>query len=182
MDKKLKSLQTHCRKILELLDQDLEDENLKDTPLRMAKYLTEFLNYDPGNHETAFQAITADQMVIVRNIPFWSLCAHHLLLFHGQVSVAYLTGDKVIGLSKIPRIVQKHAHKLQLQEKLAHDVADELERILENKNIAVVIKATHSCMQARGIKSEGDMVTSVLRGQFREEQAVRIEFFNLLNS
>lgn len=178
----LDNIAYHCQRILEFLGQDLEDENLKDTPMRMARYLTEFLNYNPGNHETAFQSIVADQMVIVRNIPFWSLCQHHLLLFHGQVSVAYLTGDKVIGLSKIPRIVQKHAHKLQLQEKLAHDIADELENILDTNNIAIVIKAEHSCMRARGIKSEGDMITSVLRGQFREETSVRIEFFNLLNS
>lgn len=172
----------HCRGILELLNQDLEDENLKGTPMRMARYLTEFLNYDPGNYETSFESITTDQLVMVRNIPFWSLCSHHLLLFRGKISVAYLTGEKVIGLSKIPRIVQKHAHKLQLQEKLAHDIADELENILDARGIAVIIKAEHSCMAARGIKSEGEMITSVLRGQFRTETAIRIEFFNLLNS
>lgn len=170
----------HCEQILDLLGQDLDDENLIETPHRMAKYLYEFLNYEPGNHETSFQSITADQLVMVRDIPFWSLCAHHLLFFQGTVSVAYLTGEKVIGLSKIPRIVQKHAHKLQLQEKLAHDISNELSKILETESVAVVIKGNHSCMQARGIKSEGDMVTSVLKGQFRDETAVRIEFFSLL--
>ena len=86
-----------------------------------------------------------------------------------------------MGLSKIPRIVQKHAHKLQLQERLAHDIADDLETILVDcGGVAVVIKAEHLCMKMRGIKSEGDMVTSVFRGKFRKETAVRIEFFNLL--
>ena len=171
----------HCEGILGLLNQDLEDENLVETPQRMAKYLYEFLNYEPGNHETAFSSITVDQIVMVKDIPFYSICSHHLLPFRGTVSVAYLTGSKVLGLSKIPRIVQKHAHKLQLQERLAHDIADDLETILVDcGGVAVVIKAEHLCMKMRGIKSEGDMVTSVLRGQFREETAVRIEFFNLL--
>lgn len=179
----LDNIAYHCQRILEFLGQDLEDENLKDTPMRMARYLIEFLNYDPGNHETAFSSVTVDQLVLVKDIPFWSLCQHHLLPFGGTVSVAYLTGSKVLGLSKIPRIVQKHAHKLQLQEKLAHDIADNLEEILTDCNgVAVIIKASHLCMKMRGIKSEGDMITSVLRGQFREETSVRIEFFNLLNS
>lgn len=176
----LDNIAFHCQMILRFLGQNLEDENLKDTPQRMARYLIEFLNYDPGNHETVFSAIQTDQMVIVRNIPFWSLCSHHLLLFHGKVSVGYLTAEKVIGLSKVPRIVQKHAHKLQLQERLAHDIADDIEQLLEPRGVGVVIQASHSCMQARGIRSDGDMVTSVLRGQFREEEAVRLEFFNLL--
>lgn len=181
MNRKLKSLQTHCRKILELLDQDLEDENLKDTPLRMAKYLTEFLNYDPGNFETTFESIQTDQLVIVKDIPFWSLCSHHALPFLGHVSVGYLTGSKVIGLSKIPRIVQKYAHRLQLQERLAHQIADELEKVLvDAPGLGVFIKARHSCMSMRGIKSDGMMITSVMRGCFREEQATKEEFLLLV--
>lgn len=181
-DEAIEDIAFHVQMILQQLGQNISDENLKDTPLRVARHFYDFLNYDPGNFETSFQAIKTDQLVIVKKIPFWSLCAHHLLFFHGEVSVGYLTGEKVIGLSKIPRIVQKHAHKLQLQEKLAHDIADELEGILDAKGVAIIVKAEHSCMQARGIKSEGEMITSVLRGQFRNESDLRIEFFNLLNS
>lgn len=171
----------HCHEILKLLGQDLSDENLIDTPARMARYLIEFLNYDPGNYETAFSAIQTDQLVIVKDIPFWSLCSHHALPFLGVVSVGYLTGSKVIGLSKIPRIVQKYAHKLQLQERLAHEIADELEKVLiDSPGLGVFIKARHSCMSMRGIKSDGEMITSVMRGNFREEQSVKEEFLLLV--
>ena len=147
----------HISEILHLLDYDIGDENLKGTPQRVARYYLEFLKeWDTGNLDTVFESIQTDQIVIVKDIPFWSLCSHHLLPFQGTVSVGYLTGSKVIGLSKIPRIVQKHAHKLQLQERLADDIANELEELLEDANgIAVYIKATHSCMQMRGIKSDG---------------------------
>lgn len=177
----LNNIAYHCQMILKFLGQDLDDENIKDTPRRMAKYLMDFLNYDPGNYETTFSSIQTDQMVIVKDMPFWSLCSHHLLPFVGTVSVGYLTGSKVVGLSKIPRIVQKHAHQLQLQERLAHDIADELEKILDDSpGMAVFIKAKHTCMSMRGIKSNGEMITSVLRGAFREEQSVKEEFLLLV--
>lgn len=180
-DSQLENIAFHCQAILRLLGQNLEDENLRDTPQRMARYLIEFLNYDPGNYETAFSSIQTDQMVLVKNIPFWSLCQHHVLPCWGVVSVGYLTGSKVLGLSKIPRIVQKHAHKLQLQERLAHDIADELENILtDSPGLGVFIRAEHSCMRFRGIKSEGEMITSVLRGAFRDEQSVKEEFLLLV--
>lgn len=181
MDDQISNIAFHCQMILNLLNQDLEDENLKDTPLRMARYLTEFLNYDAGNFETTFESIQTDQIVIVKDIPFWSLCSHHALPFLGTVSVGYLTGSKVIGLSKIPRIVQKYAHRLQLQERLAHDIADELEKVLgDSPGLGVFIKAKHSCMSMRGIKSDGLMITSVMRGCFREEQSAKEEFLLLV--
>lgn len=177
----LYEIANHCRAILNLLNQDLQDENLKETPLRMARYLTEFLNYNPGNYETTFEAIQTDQLVVVKDVPFWSLCSHHTLPFLGEVSVGYLTGSKVIGLSKIPRIIQKHAHKLQLQERLAHEIADELEKVLcDSPGLGVFIKARHSCMSMRGIKSNGEMLTSVLRGSFREDKSVKDEFLSLV--
>lgn len=177
----LDDISLHFREILILLKQDLEDENLKDTPRRMAKYLFEFLNYDPGNYETTFEAIQTDQLVVVKEVPFWSLCSHHGLPFLGEVSVGYLTGSKVIGLSKIPRIIQKYAHKLQLQERLAHEIADELEKVLvDAPGVGVFIKARHSCMSMRGIRSNGEMITSVLRGSFRDEQSTKEEFLLLI--
>lgn len=173
----------HFAEILKALGYDLSDENLIDTPRRVARYLQEFLvDYQSGNMETHFDSVIVDQMVMVKEIPFWSLCQHHVLPFRGTCSIAYMTGSKVLGLSKIPRVVQKHAHKLQLQEKLAHDIADDLEKLLiDSAGVAVIIEAEHSCMQLRGIRSEGGMTTSVLRGDFREDQSVRYEFFNLLN-
>lgn len=170
----------HVEEILKLLKQDMTDENLVGTPDRVAKYLLEFLNWEPGNTDTKFESITTDQMVILTGIPFWSLCSHHLLAFQGTISIGYLTGEHVIGLSKMARIAQKHAHKLQLQERLAHDIADELEQVLKPAGVGVLIKAEHSCMAMRGIRSEGSMVTSVLRGAFKEDRGVKEEFFTLV--
>ena len=171
----------HIEEILKLLPVDLNDENLQGTPERVAKYYLEFLNYQPGNTDTTFESVIVDQLVILKDIPFWSLCSHHLLSFQGKISIAYLTGSDVLGLSKLARIAQKHAHKLQLQERLAHDIADEIEELLgDSPGVAVVIEAEHSCMQSRGIRSEGKMITSVLRGDFRDQESVRVEFFNLL--
>lgn len=179
--KNIDEIAFHCGMILQLLGQDLEDENLRETPRRMARYLLEFLNYDPGNYETTFESIQTDQLVMVKDIPFWSLCSHHLLAFQGTASVGYLTGSKVVGLSKIPRIVQKHAHKLQLQERLAHDIADELEGILvDSPGVGVFIKAKHSCMAMRGIRSDGEMITSVMRGAFLNDQSTKEEFLLLV--
>lgn len=172
----------HFSEILQVLGYDLQDENLKDTPKRVARYLQEFLlDYQPGNMETTFEAIEVDQMVIVKDIPFWSLCSHHVLSFRGECSVGYLTGSKVLGLSKIPRVVQKYAHRLQLQERMAHQIADELQSLLaDSPGLGVFIKAEHSCMQLRGIRSEGMMMTSVLRGLFREDKSVKDEFLSLV--
>jgi len=168
------------KNILFYLGQDMQDENLKGTPLRVAKYLMEFINYDPGAVDTTFESIQTDQMVIVKDIPFWSLCSHHLLAFRGNISVGYLTGSKVIGLSKVARIVQKHSHKFQLQEKLGNEIVDELEGILDDSpGLGILIRAQHSCMQMRGIKSDGWMITSVLRGQFRDDPNLKSEFLML---
>lgn len=118
------------RAILIELGFNVKSEGLQETPARIARFWKEFLDYSPGNLETTFEAVETDQMVIVKDIPFHSLCEHHLLPFYGKVSIAYLTGNKVVGLSKTPRIVQKHAHKLHLQERLANDILDELNTII----------------------------------------------------
>jgi GTP cyclohydrolase I len=172
----------NIREILLILGQDVESEGLIDTPKRVARYLLEFLvNYDPGNVNTQFESVHADQMVIVKKIPFYSLCEHHILPFYGHCSVGYLTGENVIGLSKIDRIVHKHAHKLQLQERLCHDIARELDKILGGApGVAVYIEATHMCKVMRGIKSSGNMITNVLEGIFREDSNVRNEFLMLV--
>lgn len=171
----------HVEDILRLLGQDVTSEGLKGTPDRVAKYYMEFLNWEPGNTDTTFESIDTDQMVLLKDIPFWSACEHHLLPFFGHISIGYLTGKKVIGLSKLARIAQKHAHKFQLQERLAHQIADELQEIIDDSSgVAVFIKAKHSCMHARGIRSDGQMITSVLRGLFREDHNVKNEFLLLV--
>lgn len=175
-------LQSHVKRILEILGQDLTDDNLIGTPKRVAKYLEEFLLYEDVNIDTTFEAIETDQMVIVKGIPFWSLCSHHMLPFFGEISVGYIAQSKILGLSKIPRICQKHSHKLQTQEKLAHDIANELQTVLDDAlGFGVYIVGQHTCMQMRGIKSKGEMITSVMRGVFLDnKQDSKQEFLMLV--
>lgn len=172
----------HFSKILEELGYDLGDENLIDTPKRVARYLQEFLvDYQPGNMETAFTSVELDQIVVVKDMGAWSLCSHHLLPMQLKVSVGYLANSKILGLSKIPRIVQKHCHKLQLQERLTRDIADEVEEVLKDTlGVAVFIKGEHLCMKLRGIKSEGIMITSIMRGVFRDDKSTKDEFLSLV--
>jgi GTP cyclohydrolase IA len=161
---------------------DFESEHLKDTPKRVAKFWREFLDYQPGNLDTTFDMLQIDQMVIVKDIPFYSLCAHHLLPFHGKITIGYIPKDKIIGLSKIARVVQKYAHSLQTQEQLTQNIADELCILLPDcLGVAIVSHAVHTCMVMRGIKSEGKMINSVMYGAFRDEPETRQEFFNLIN-
>ncbi len=162
------------------IGEDPNREGLIDTPNRVARFWEEFIDYDPGNIKTSFVHNGLDQMVVVGDIPFFSLCEHHLLPFWGTLSIAYIANDKVLGLSKLPRIVQKYAHKLQLQEQLCNQIALELCTLLGHKNVAVVGTATHTCMVMRGIKSDGIMKTSVMWGMFRSEVETRAEFFTLL--
>ena len=169
--------------IVELLTEIGEDpkrEGLLETPKRVAKFWNEFINYEPGKIETTFEAVKADQMVIVKNIKVWSLCEHHLMPFSSTVSIGYITRKKVLGLSKFARIAHKHAHGLQLQEKLVQDIADELGSLVDTKDIAVFAEGTHLCMVARGIKTDGQMITSVMQGAFRKEPETRQEFLSLV--
>jgi GTP cyclohydrolase I len=155
-------------------------EGLKDTPRRVAKFYQEFMEYSPGNTGTTFEPIQVDQMVIVKKIPIYSLCEHHLLPFHCEVSIGYITKDKVLGLSKFARIAQQYAHRLQLQERLAFDIATEVKNLVETDDVAVYAEGEHLCMQMRGIKSPGKMVTSIMWGCFRDEASARQEFLSLI--
>ncbi len=175
-----KQLEALGRTLLETLGEDPDREGLQDTPRRFARYWQEFLHYDAGTVDTTFHTTTIDQMVVVSGIRVWSLCEHHLLPFWCDVAVGYITRVKVVGLSKIPRICQRHAHKLQLQERLVDDIANELIDITESPDIAVVAKGVHTCMAMRGIKSEGVMTSSVMRGRFKSNHQTRMEFFKLV--
>jgi len=155
-------------------------DGLQDTPQRYAKWWKEFIDYDAGKIETAFTLDNNDQMVAVTGMQVWSLCEHHLLPFNATIAIGYIPTDKVLGLSKFARIAHKYAHKPQVQERLVQEIADEVKRVTGSKDIAVVADGEHSCMIMRGIRTSGNMRTSVMNGAFRNEPETRAEFLNLI--
>lgn len=168
-------------KILENLGEDPSRQGLVRTPLRAAKAM-EFLT--SGYHQDIDAILNGaifdedyDEMVIVREIEFYSLCEHHILPFWGKCHVGYLPRNRIIGLSKIPRIVDMFSRRLQVQERLTREVAEALETALDPRGVAVVIEAQHLCMMARGVEKQAPkMATNVMRGAFREDSATRAEF------
>jgi GTP cyclohydrolase IA len=168
------------RELLLAIGEDPEREGLQETPRRWADAWREFIEYDPGTTETTFSSVASDQLVCVSGIRVASLCEHHLLPFWCEVSIGYIPNDKVLGLSKFARIAHQFAHRLQLQERLGQQIADEITRITGTENVAVVLKGEHYCMAARGIRTPGRMTSSVLRGVFRTESQTRMEFLRLI--
>ncbi len=166
------------RELLVALGEDPDREGLLETPRRFASLWREFVEYEPGNTDSTFEAVTTDQMVIVKGIRVWSVCEHHLLPFWCDLAIAYIAYDKVLGLSKFARIAHQAAHRPQIQERLVHEIADEIERLTGSPDVAVIGKGVHLCMIMRGIKTPGEMVTSVMRGVFRKPE-VRAEFISL---
>ncbi len=170
------------RDILGAIGEDANREGLLDTPARVARAyaeLTAGYHVDPVRliNDALFE-VTYDQMVIVRDIDFYSLCEHHLLPFLGQVHVAYIPNGKVIGLSKIPRIVEMFARRLQVQERFTQEIAEFLDKTLHPVGVAVVAEGLHMCAAMRGVKkANARMVTSAMLGSFKENQATRNEFF-----
>ena len=168
------------RELLIAIGEDPEREGLQETPRRWADAWREFIEYDPGTTETTFSSVASDQLVCVSGIRVASLCEHHLLPFWCEVSIGYIPNNKVLGLSKFARIAHQFAHRLQLQERLGQQIADEIARITGTENVAVVLKGEHYCMAARGIRTPGRMTSSVLRGVFRTESQTRMEFLRLI--
>ena len=173
--------------ILESIGEDPKREGLIKTPHRVAKsfeFLTKGYKQDPK--EILNQALfttTNDEMVLVRDIEFYSMCEHHLLPIIGRVHVAYIPNGKVVGLSKIPRIVEVFARRLQIQEQLTEQIADAINETIKPKGVAVVVHARHMCMEMRGVeKINSTTVSSALRGLFKSDMRTRTEFFNLINS
>ena len=166
--------------ILTEIGEDVTREGLVETPERVWRFWQEFIDYNPGNLDVTFESVETDQMVAVSGIRVFSLCEHHLLPFWCDLSIGYVTREKVLGLSKIARIAHKYAHKLQIQERMVHQIADEVEQLTGSPDVAVMGSGTHLCMLMRGVKTEAVMHTSVLRGVFREDVAARNEFFSLL--
>ncbi len=168
------------RELLLAIGEDPDREGLRETPRRWADAWREFIEYDPGTTETTFASVSSEQLVCVSGIRVASLCEHHLLPFWCDVSIGYIPNAKVLGLSKFARIAQQFAHRLQLQERLGEQIADEISRITGTQNVAVVLKGEHYCMAARGIRMPGRMTSSVMRGVFRTESQIRMEFLRLI--
>lgn len=161
------------------LGENPDRDGLKDTPRRFANWWREFIEYDPGTLDTAFEAITTNQMVIVSPIRVWSLCEHHLLPFWCDLSIGYIARDQVLGLSKFARIAHDCAHRLQLQERLVSDIADQVSALTRSPDVAVLGRGEHLCMVMRGIKTQGHMTTSMMRGVFYDDAQARAEFLSL---
>ena len=167
--------------LLKAVGEDPEREGLKNTPNRVARMYTELLSgysMDPERIiNGALFNINYDEMVLVRDIEFYSLCEHHMLPFIGRAHVAYLPAGKVIGLSKIPRIVDMYARRLQVQERMTRQIADILQATLEPQGVAVVVEGMHLCSMMRGVKKhDARMTTSAMHGAFRANLATRQEF------
>ena len=179
------SITAHMKSILEQLGEDPSREGLVQTPQRAAKAL----RYLTSGYETDLESIVngalftheCDEMVIVRDIEFFSMCEHHLLPFFGKIHVGYLPDRKVIGLSKIPRIVDMFARRLQLQERLTQQVAETLRDVLQPRGVAVICEARHFCMMMRGVeKQHSGTMTSSMLGAFRSRKETRDEFLSLV--
>ncbi|HXV85089.1 MAG TPA: GTP cyclohydrolase I FolE [Gemmatimonadales bacterium] len=173
------------RTLLEQLGEDPGREGLRRTPARVAeafRWLTR--GYQQRIEEVVGRALfdaTHDSMVLVRNIELYSLCEHHLLPFFGKAHVAYLPAGRIVGLSKLPRLVDMFARRLQVQERLTDQIADALMEVLRPQGVGVVIEASHLCMMMRGVeKQHSAAVTSALRGQFRDDARTRNEFLRLV--
>ncbi|MCL6552657.1 MAG: GTP cyclohydrolase I FolE [Firmicutes bacterium] len=171
------------RHILEAVGEDPAREGLAQTPARVARMYDELLagyTQDPMSVlNGALFEVEYDEMVVVSDIEFYSLCEHHLLPFSGTAHVAYLPDKQVVGLSKIPRIVDVFARRLQVQERMTQQIADFLQAIIAPKCVAVVLDAVHLCVAMRGVrKANARMRTSALLGAFREDEKTRAEFFN----
>jgi GTP cyclohydrolase I len=183
-DKEFESL---IRRELELVGEDPDREGLLQTPKRVAKamkFLTE--GYKSSAEEVVGRGIFReehDNMIMVRDIELYSLCEHHMLPFFGKAHVAYIPNGKIVGLSKIPRIVDVYARRLQVQERLTEQIAEGLCSVLDPSGVGVVIEAYHLCMMMRGVqKQNSKTITSALRGAFREDPKTRDEFLRLAHN
>jgi len=190
MAKRSKTIDTErieraVKEILVAVGEDTEREGLKRTPNRVARMYAELLggmHEDPKKHLRSVFAENYDEIVLLRDIPFYSICEHHLMPFIGSAHVTYLPSGMVLGVSKLARIVDCFARRLQTQERLTYQIADFIMNSLKPQGVAVVLEASHSCMTIRGIKKPGSiMVTSALRGIFKRDPKSRNEVLSLMH-
>jgi GTP cyclohydrolase IA len=175
------------RSMLKQIGEDADREGLVKTPERVAKAL-EYLTsgYGKDVHEVLNDAVFTeeyDEMVVVKDIDFFSLCEHHVLPFFGKCHIAYMPSNRIVGLSKLPRLVEVYARRLQVQERLTTQIAQTIQEVLQPRGVAVVMEALHMCMLMRGVeKQNSKAVTSAMLGAFRERPETRAEFMELIKS
>lgn len=182
----LPRIERAVREILAAVGEDPDREGLRETPARVARMYAEMfrgLRSNPRHHLTKVFSQKYDEIVLIKNISFESMCEHHLLPFFGVMHIAYLPNGKVVGLSKIPRVVEDVVHRPQIQEGITVQVADLLMSALDARGVGVVVEAEHTCMTIRGVRKPGSLcTTSAMRGIFRENSMTRAELMALLNS
>lgn len=185
MTEKFDQLEDNNRELLELIGEDPQREGLVKTPNRVARSWEFFsqgyrANLDDIINDAIFHE-DCSEMVVVRDIEFFSMCEHHMIPFFGRAHVGYLPNQKVIGLSKIPRIVDMFARRLQLQERLTSQIANTIEEVLDPVGVAVVMEGRHLCMQMRGVEKQNSFAsTSAMLGQFRKSAETRSEFLSII--
>lgn len=181
----LPRIEAAVREILAAVGEDPNRDGLLETPARVARMYAEMfagLHSDPGRHLSKVFIEDYDEVVLVRDISFCSMCEHHLLPFTGHAHIAYLPKGRVVGLSKLARVVEEVARRPQVQERLTHSVANYVEQELSARGVAVVCEATHSCMTMRGVRKPGSLcVTSAMRGIFRDDPKSRAEVLGFIN-
>ncbi len=182
----LPRIEAAVREILEAVGEDLTRPGLAETPARVARMYAEMfsgMRIDPRTYLRRTFPQKYDEMVLVKDITFESMCEHHLLPFMGKAHIAYLPNGKVVGLSKIPRTVEAFARRPQIQEQMTEQLADLLMEELGARGVAVVLEATHTCMAIRGVRKTGSITTtSAMRGAFRDNSTTRTELLALINS
>lgn len=177
-------IENNIAEVMQYIGEDVTREGLLETPSRVRRALLEICagyRMNPKDVFKTFDSDGYDQIVLLRNVHFFSMCEHHMLPFYGTASIAYIPDKRVIGISKLARLLEIYSKRLQIQERLCEQVTGDLETYLQPKGSACIIKATHMCMNMRGIKTrDAEMVTSSLKGAFLNEPSCRMELFNLL--
>ena len=186
-ENKQKKIKTAVQTILAAIGEDTNREGLQRTPQRVAEMYAEiFAGYQTNPVELLNQSlfdVEYDGMILVKDIEFYSMCEHHMLPFHGRAHVAYVPGDKIVGLSQIPRLVELFARRLQVQERMTQQIAQALYEVLQPQGVGVIVEGAHFCAMMRGVEKEQmRMVTSVMLGSFKSNAATRNEFLTLLKN
>lgn len=180
----LKKIENSIKNILEAIGENPEREGLRDTPKRVARMYKELLSGYTTNSKnlfTEFDKKTYGGMIVLSDTDIYSLCEHHMLSFFGKAHIGYIPDKKIIGVSKIARIIDKYARRLQTQEQLTTEIAEEIERKLKPRGVGVVLQARHLCMETRGVRKQNSiMTTSEMLGEFRDNEKTRNEFLQLI--
>jgi len=174
------TVEDNVKRLLQYFGEDVNREGLRDTPKRYVKFFKEFLN-PPKWNCTTFKGEGYDEMIVQTNIPFHSLCEHHIAPFFGEGHIAYIPNERIVGLSKLARTLETYSRRLQNQERITTQVAEFLWKELQPKGVAVVLTAKHMCMEMRGVKKhDTNTTTSKMMGSFKEDYKARTEFLNLI--